>query len=346
MSTKFVNRLKPAETYTHTHTHTHTCSFLPSLKQIGTICFLTIFFISPIFADTVTTLPNNALCNETNLGTESGSADIEVVWTPNTINTTWYTGYGENGVYSSPTTCDYGDTINLPQTNPSRAGYAFAGWKLKTCSVPSSNLATNGTNGYGHGWWNNADYCYNIDSEGSWNTVNCSTVPDLSLNQWKTEFNYGTVRGIASCQSTVPSDILYLDTNVNAVLKGEMDPATFLSEYTALAEQEKGAIAQQAFTAFVQGDEATMMTLYYQLLSLPGSTNYSTNDTGQYCFCQATHYTANNSGQCPLSSPAWVFDGDNGSAANCADYCASYCANDVRFYSNIRAAVLGPYVAQ
>ena len=37
----------------------------------------------PAFADTVTTLPNNALCNETNLGTESGSADIEVVWEPN-----------------------------------------------------------------------------------------------------------------------------------------------------------------------------------------------------------------------------------------------------------------------
>ena len=116
----------------------------------------------PAFADTVTTLPNNALCNETNLGTESGSADIEVVWEPNTINTQWFTGYGENTAAASATTCEYGGTINLPQTNPSRPGYAFAGWKLRAsqCAVPSANLATNGTNGYGHGWGDNADRCY------------------------------------------------------------------------------------------------------------------------------------------------------------------------------------------
>ncbi|MBR0212401.1 MAG: InlB B-repeat-containing protein, partial [Alphaproteobacteria bacterium] len=95
----------------------------------------------PAFATTPTTLPNNALCNETNLGTESGSADIEVVWTPNTINTQWYTGYGENTAAANATTCEYGGTINLPATNPSRAGYAFAGWKLRAqCLIPSTDV--------------------------------------------------------------------------------------------------------------------------------------------------------------------------------------------------------------
>ena len=149
------------------------------------------------------------------------------------------------------------------------------------------------------------------------------------------------MRGIASCQATRPNDIAYLIANVESVMGGEMEASTFLSEYTALAGQEKGAIAQQAFTAFVQGDEATMMTLYYQLLTMPSNTNYTTNDTGQYCFCQATHYTANNSGQCPLSSPAWVFIGGNGSAADCAYNCANDCADLVQAASDFRLAVFG-----
>ena len=137
------------------------------------------------------------------------------------------------------------------------------------------------------------------------------------------------------------NDIAYLLTNLESVMGGEMEASTFLSEYTALAGQEKGAIAQQAFTAFVQGDEATMMTLFYQLLTMPSNTNYTTNDTGQYCFCQATHYTANNSGQCPLSSPAWVFDSGIDSAAGCAGFCAGYCASDVQNNSDFRVALFG-----
>ena len=67
---------------------------------------------------------------------------------------------------------------------------------------------------------------------------------------------------------------------------------------------------------------------------------------GQYCWCRATSYTANNAQQCSLSSPAWVFSLDGGSASNCADLCALVCASNVQTGSGFRAAVFTGLVAQ
>ena len=294
----------------------------------------------PAFATTPTTLPNNALCNETNLGTESGSADIEVVWTPNTINTQWFTGYGENTAAASATTCEYGGTINLPTINPSRPGYEFAGWKLRAsqCVIPSANISIDPTVMYGHGWWNDADYCNSVDN--GYGEINCSTVPDLSLHQWKAEFSYGTVMGIASCQAILPADIDYFDVNGQAVMSGQMDPATFLSEYTALAGAEKAAVAQQILEALSNNEEDLAWRLIWEAHSLPGSTNYSTSDTGNYCWCKATHYTANGAQQCSLASTPWVYISGITIGA-CVKACPLFCAGSVQHPSGFRAVLFG-----
>ena len=234
----------------------------------------------PAFADTVTTLPNNALCNETNLGTESGSADIEVVWEPNTINTQWFTGYGENTAAASATTCSYGGTINLPQTNPSRPGYAFAGWKLRAqCLIPSTDVN------------NNAEY----ESTGC-----------LDIN------------GAGACAGKGGFD-------QNAPNYGISDPG-------------------QWGVTWSNGDKVTGVALCSQT-SGTWATTGTPDETGSgetgYCWCKATHYTANNAQQCSLSSPSWVFLYGSGSAAGCAYLCAYDCANDVLSNSDFRLAVFG-----
>lgn len=289
-----------------------------------------------------------ATCDVTDLGVSSGTLNVDLVWEANRINTSWYTGYGDNTQITGaniPTSCNYDSAISLPSA-PSRPGYVFNGWRLK-CTIPATDINTAPLSGTGHGWYNNADVCYYNYAPAEAGSVNCSTVSDLSLNQWKVSWSNGdVVRGIASCQSSAPSDILYLDTNVELVMGGEMDAETFLSGYTALAGQEKVAIAQQALTAYAQEDETTAMTLFYQLLIMPSNTNYTTNDTGQYCFCQATHYTANNAQQCSLSSPSWVFGVDYGSAADCADVCASDCGYRAMYFSDFHAALFTGLVAQ
>ena len=67
---------------------------------------------------------------------------------------------------------------------------------------------------------------------------------------------------------------------------------------------------------------------------------------GRYCWCRATHYTANNAQQCSLSSPAWVFHRGRGSASDCAAFCAYNCASSVQYGSDFRAAMFGSNVAQ
>ncbi len=49
--------------------------------------------------------------------------------TPNTINLTWYS-VGDT-VYET-NTCTYDQPITLPVTNPTRTGYIFSGWRLRT----------------------------------------------------------------------------------------------------------------------------------------------------------------------------------------------------------------------
>ncbi len=67
----------------------------------------------------------------------------------------------------------------------------------------------------------------------------------------------------------------------------------------------------------------------------------STTGDARYCWCRATGYIANGAEQCSLSSPAWVFSGDEYSAADCAKVCAYNCGSAVRYVPGFRAALFG-----
>lgn len=49
--------------------------------------------------------------------------------TANVINVIWYGADANNAYHQN--TCTYNDTITLPETNPTRIGYEFNGWKLR-----------------------------------------------------------------------------------------------------------------------------------------------------------------------------------------------------------------------
>ena len=267
---------------------------MPSLKQIGTICFLTIFFISPTFADDEPTTPtlipaSDPGCNQAVLNTTSGSAALEAIYTANTINTTWYSDGVQLEVDNAATSCTYDTEMTLP-TNPTKAGYEFNGWKIR-CLIPSTDVNSIG----------NA-YASKKLKNGSDVTNGGATAETYSLEQpgeWGLSWENGDkVTGVALCSAHSGSDH-------NWAWGGDS------SDWTAA--------------------EST-------LTSATGET--------KYCWCKATHYTANTAQQCSLSSPAWVFRHAYGSAALCANDCANACATGVRDSSDFRLALFGGNIAQ
>ncbi|MBO7066827.1 MAG: hypothetical protein J6W40_04365, partial [Alphaproteobacteria bacterium] len=266
----------------------------------------------PAFADTVTTLPNNAVCNETNLGTSSGTADIEVAWEANTITTQWYTGYGENTAAANATTCTYDGTINLPQTNPSRPGYAFNGWKLRTPTVQSNPLANLNTSAEP-----SAGGMYPFFTEnGNENLIN--GFPDSSVVS-----TYGLERGTAAI--TFDYGDVYIENSCNTTNITGNDFAHALDEAHGVEEEEQ-------------------LISTFNFVTRSGDT-FSRSVTGQMCWCRVYGYKPTN-GTIQLTPDApWVFLGasavDWDSVTTCEEGCALGCLQSFVFFPRIRSVFYG-----
>ena len=169
------------------------------MKKLLSASIIAIAFALPALADNEPTLiPTPASCNNSVLNTTEGSASLEAIYTANTINTTWYTGYGENGQAASPTTCSYDGTINLPATNPSRPGYAFNGWTLR---VPPFDLTTLDPTIHSTSYEYKAISNSNQYNETSSQTSSGADAAGLNSGEWMATFSYGTIYGRAYCSS-------------------------------------------------------------------------------------------------------------------------------------------------
>ena len=168
-----------AQSRRNLHTHTHTGKLLPSLKQIGTICFTTILslFISPSYSY----ITNSSGCNQGVLQTDTGPAALEANYSANTINTKWYSDGTRLTGAGIPSTCTYDVALSLPaaQTKP---GYAFGGWKLRVVE-PEPVIPTLAT----------------VDP-----SIDGSFSNEMEGNNWTATFSYGTVTGTSYQESGAP----------------------------------------------------------------------------------------------------------------------------------------------
>ena len=325
---KWSNRLKPAETYTHTHTHT--CKGLLSPKQIGTICFVfSLILISTKSYSDIAANNSNPSCDNSTLNTYTGPAALEAKWNANTIQLKWYKDDEQLTVQTAANQCTYDGTMTLPSTRPTKTGYDFNGWKVKTggsssnpcfvgpvCGLTSSLASVNPTNEDAYGYQN--------DSRGE-NGANSYKTTEYGLTSdqtWAVEFSHGIVKGTASCNSTPGGDTSALYAQ-------------------AMAIEE----AIEAGTITEEEGMAQMIALEAQGYTLPGmcqpTGTFSTSSTGQYCWCHVESYTPTGNASCNTSSLAWVFGDIIGSASTCAYDCAHFCAANVQGSAGFRAALFG-----
>ena len=145
-------------------------------------------------------------CDASGIGATTPNARMKASWTQNTYNLEWYGDDNSSTpltVQNSAQSCDYGNALVLPSTNPSKVGYTFIGWETEeilsqTCSaIQNSDISYtyyNEDDGFvcclnGMCY---RDYCESYQAE----------IADLSSKQWKVQFGYGEIKGESWCNGT------------------------------------------------------------------------------------------------------------------------------------------------
>ncbi len=143
-------------------------------------------------------------CDDSVLSSDNGPVNIEINWEPNEINLKWYDNNTLLTVDTTSNTCTY-DSGLTPPTPPTRTGYTFKGWRAR----PPYNFATlSATNNGQHSWGkgldsNGIEVCFYDGTEVDCDSDNEFT--ELRPQEWKVQFDYGTVYGMVRCRGSAPN---------------------------------------------------------------------------------------------------------------------------------------------
>ena len=144
----------------------------------------------------------SSTCDSGVLQHDSGTVRLRARYEPNTINIRWYNNNTElNPTNTAANTCDYDDDLTLPNTQPTRTGYTFAGWRVR----PQMDFGTIPTDVDGRYRYNKGT-SLNLENlicyyQGKRADCNNSGFADLQPYEWKTGFNHGVVYGMAKCSA-------------------------------------------------------------------------------------------------------------------------------------------------
>ena len=75
---------------------------------------------------------NSTTCDSGVLQHDSGTVRLRARYEPNTMNIRWYNNNTEiSPTNSAANTCNYDGALTLPENQPTRTGYSFAGWRVR-----------------------------------------------------------------------------------------------------------------------------------------------------------------------------------------------------------------------
>jgi hypothetical protein len=187
-----------------------------------------------------------------------------------------------------------------------------------------------------------------VDIDGGPYNYNFSDSGLTEKGTWATKYDYGVVYGRASCQPQIKdAGMAYIQTNMSTIMSGGITVEEFRTAMLPLAGQAKTDFAVKVLQD-VQSGKISMEDMYKAIDVVFGSdyeANYSTDSTGQYCYCQLDGFMPTGGTKEAVTSAPWVILKFFGTAGGCADDCAYYCVGNMRLVdvSNLafRAAVVG-----
>jgi len=179
------------------------------MQKITMTSILAISIAMPAMAavgdKTINAGAGSAPCTSATLDTPTGPAALEADWDANTVTINWD---AKNGTTINPTQCVYDDTLNLP-SQPSKTGYTFGGWTVKSgpaqCSAGILDASVNGSfDGYisKNGVMASIYNAENSNYPGSPGSQPPAYFGLTENGSWATEYSYGTIKGIAKCSDT------------------------------------------------------------------------------------------------------------------------------------------------
>lgn len=165
-------------------------------------------------------------------------------------------------------------------------------------------------------------------------------------NTWAGRFGYGTVYGQASCQGEAPNALAMI--YYSGMIEGAIASADEVrAELTAKVGESAADAVADAYAEYKAGTKTQeeALKVAWAILGSEYDANFSKNDSGQYCYCQMTHYSPSSGMKVPVTSAPWVLQDNAYSATSCAGNCAITCAGGMMegrvFAPAFRAAVFG-----
>ncbi|MBO5663123.1 MAG: hypothetical protein J6S12_04685, partial [Alphaproteobacteria bacterium] len=149
---------------------------------------------------------------------------------------------------------------------------------------------------------------------------------------WGGAYSYATVYGQASCQGESPNT-LAMNYYSGMVDRASATADEVRAELTAMVGEGAADAVADVYAEYKAGTKTKeeLWKTAWAILGTEENANFSKTDSGQYCYCQMTAYSAGGpSGQIPVASAPWVFRGDRNSADDCAYRCAYDCARNLR----------------
>ena len=202
------------------------------IKQIGTICFAIFSFIfsAPLFATDIPSSASTADCKYSPLQVYSGTSNLEAGWQANTIQLHWYNGDDELTVPSASQSCVYDGGLTPPTTIPTRTGYTFKGWRVKSCFA-SQVCGLNGSAVNGLTYDNTDSTAFGYYGHNGQYKLNESTY-GLTAGEWALkDTSGGIIKGIASCNSTNGEGGVYDSCASDAIKPGNTFSSSSGGEY-------------------------------------------------------------------------------------------------------------------
>ena len=152
-------------------------------------------------------------------------------------------------------------------------------------------------------------------------------------NTWGSHFSYGTVYGRASCQPIAHpnNDIIqYVSSRSSYVLHGGQPIAEFEAELATIADTTTTKLVVQMLSQVreQQIDWYDYNSAINVLLAKENDVNYTTTSTGDYCYCQITHFVSNDGIKQNVEAAPWVYMAGRGPGPGCSDDCVYRCAGD------------------